>query len=303
MVFICGFLMALADSVPGVSGGTIAFLLGQYDKFIGSLDSFIPGGCSKDERKSKIKNALRYLSKLGVAWVIGFISAVLVLTSVFEAHIYQISSLFLGFIIFSIPIIIKEEWATVKNKYYNLIFLLLGAGLVVLITILNPSGGGDAETVQESINILDYLFYMMTGMLGISAMVLPGISGSTILLIFGTYMPIMTAIKDILHFNFSMETILKVGSFGVGVILGILIVIRLVKKSLEKFRSQTVYAIIGLMLGSLYAVVMGPQSLDSPQPAMTVDTFSILFFVIGGAVIGGLQLMQYLMEKKKTTLK
>jgi hypothetical protein len=83
------------------------------------------------------------------------------------------------------------------------------------------------------------------------------------------------------------------------ILLGILIVIRLVKKSLEKFRSQTVYAIIGLMAGSLYAVVKGPQSLDTPQPAMTFDTFSIVFFIIGGAVIGGLQLMQFLMEKKK----
>ena len=299
MVFICGFLMALADSVPGVSGGTIAFLLGCYDDFIGSLDAFVPGGSSKDERKSKIKTALKFLSKLGVGWIIGFVSAVLVLTSIFEAHIYQISSLFLGFIIFSIPLIIKEEWTTIKSKYYNLIFTLIGAGLVVLITVLNPSGGGDAAVTAESVNILDYLFYTMTGMLGISAMVLPGISGSTILLIFGTYMPIMTAIKDVLHFNFSMETILKVGFFGVGVILGILLVIRLVKRSLEKFRSQTVYAIIGLMLGSLYAVVMGPQSLDTPQPAMTTNTFSILFFIIGGAVILGLQLMQYFMEKRK----
>lgn len=299
MVFICGFLMALADSVPGVSGGTIAFLLGCYDDFIGSLDAFVPGGSSKDERKSKIKTALKFLSKLGVGWIIGFVSAVLVLTSIFEAHIYQISSLFLGFIIFSIPLIIKEEWTTIKSKYYNFIFTLIGAGLVVLITVLNPSGGGDAAVTAESVNILDYLFYTMTGMLGISAMVLPGISGSTILLIFGTYMPIMTAIKDVLHFNFSMETILKVGFFGVGVILGILLVIRLVKRSLEKFRSQTVYAIIGLMLGSLYAVVMGPQSLDTPQPAMTTNTFSILFFIIGGAVIFGLQLMQYFMEKRK----
>ncbi len=299
MIFICGFLMALADSVPGVSGGTIAFLLGQYDKFIGSLDSFLPGKATKEERKSKIKNALGFLWKLGIGWVIGFVAAVLVLTSVFEAHIYQISSLFLGFIIFSIPLIIKEEWGTIKGKYYNLIFTALGAGLVVLITVLNPSGSGDATAVEQSVNILDYLFYMMTGMLGISAMVLPGISGSTILLIFGTYMPIMTAIKDILHFNFSLETVLKVGFFGVGVILGILLVIRLVKKSLEKFRSQTIYAIVGLMLGSLYAVVMGPQSLDTPQPAMSVDTFSILFFIIGGLVIGGLQVMQYFMEKRK----
>lgn len=296
MIYICGFLMALADSVPGVSGGTIAFLLGQYDNFIGSLDSFIPRKESKEERKAKIINALKFIVRLGAGWIVGFILAVLVLTSVFEEHIYQVSSLFLGFIIFSIPLIVKEETESIKNKYYNLIFTVLGAGLVILITVLNPNGGN--ESVEEGFNILNCLFFSLTGMLGISAMVLPGISGSTILLIFGTYIPVMTGIKKILHFDFS--SMAEISFFAVGVIIGILLVIRLVKLSLEKFRSQTIYAILGLMIGSLYAVVRGPETLeDNPLPAMTFDTFSIIFFVIGAAVIAGLQFVKLFAEKRK----
>lgn len=295
MIYICGFLMALADSVPGVSGGTIAFLLGFYDDFIGSLDSFVPGGISKSERKSKIIKALKFLIRLGIGWIIGFVSAVLVLTSIFQEHIYQISSLFLGFIIFSIPLIIKEEMESIKGKYYNLIFTLLGAGLVVLITLLNPSGGG--TSIESGFNIFNYLIFLLTGMLAISAMVLPGISGSTILLIFGTYIPVMTGIKNLLHFNFS--SFVEIMFFGIGVIIGILLVIRLVKLSLEKFRSQTIYAIIGLMVGSLYAVVMGPETIkDNPQPSMNFDTFSILFFIIGGLVIAGLQGVKFIAEKR-----
>ncbi len=292
--------MALADSVPGVSGGTIAFLLGFYDDFIGSLDSFIPGGTPKSERKAKIIKALKFLVRLGIGWVVGFVSAVLVLTSVFQEHIYQISSLFLGFIIFSIPLIIKEEIASIKGKYYNLIFTLLGAGLVVLITVFNPSGGG--TSIESGFNILNYLMFLLTGMLGISAMVLPGISGSTILLIFGTYIPVMTGIKNLLHFDFS--SIVEISFFGVGIIIGILLVIRLVKLSLEKFRSQTIYAILGLMLGSLYAVVMGPETIkDNPQPPMNFESFSIIFFAVGGLVIAGLQVIRFIAEKRKNQSK
>ena len=91
--FIRGFCMALADSVPGVSGGTIAFLLGFYDQFITSIDDLMTGNMEKK------KKALFFLVKIGIGWVCGFLMAVLILTSVFESHIYAISSLFIGFII------------------------------------------------------------------------------------------------------------------------------------------------------------------------------------------------------------
>ena len=97
-----GFCMALADSVPGVSGGTIAFILGFYDKFINSLNAVFY------EDFAKKKSALWFLFKLGTGWIIGMGLATLVLTSLFESKIYAVSSLFLGFIIFSIPLIIKE---------------------------------------------------------------------------------------------------------------------------------------------------------------------------------------------------
>ena len=113
MKIIGGFLMALADSVPGVSGGTIAFVLGFYDKFIGSLNTLTSKKTSKDEKKEAVK----FLIKLGCGWVLGFLMAVIFITSLFEEYIYEVSSLFVGFIILSIPIIIKEEKNEIKNKY------------------------------------------------------------------------------------------------------------------------------------------------------------------------------------------
>ena len=134
------------------------------------------------------------------------------------------------------------------------------------------------------------IFIFFAGAIAISAMVLPGISGSTLLLIFGIYLPIITGIKEILHLNFSYFPSLFV--FGCGVLVGIFTSVKLIRKALEKYRAQMIYTIIGLMLGSIYAVIMGPTTLDTPQPAMGWSEFSIVFFLIGGVVIGGMQLLK-----------
>ena len=102
--------MALADSVPGVSGGTIAFILGFYDDLVNSLNNII------SNNKTDRINALKFLSKIGIGWIIGFILSVLFITNIFEKNIYEITCLFLGFIISSIPLIIKSETKTLINN-------------------------------------------------------------------------------------------------------------------------------------------------------------------------------------------
>lgn len=272
--------MALADSVPGVSGGTIAFILGFYDKFINSLNDLIYG------KKKDRKNAIKFLIKLGIGWIIGMILAVIILSKLFESNIYRVSSLFIGFIVFAIPLIIKEEKKVIKNKYYNIIFSIIGILVVVLITYFNPIGsnGNGINLANLSLGLAIYIF--ISAMIAISAMVMPGISGSTLLLIFGMYIPVISAIKEFLHLKLNYLPALII--FGLGVITGILLIIRLVKKALDKYRSQAIYTIIGLMIGSIYAIIMGPTTLDVAKDALSFNTFSIVFFIIGGIIIIGL---------------
>lgn len=276
--------MALADSVPGVSGGTIAFLLGFYDTFIESLNDLM--GRDNGRRKA----AFLFLVKLGVGWVIGFCMSVLILSSLFEVHIYRISSLFLGLTLFAIPMVIREEKEVLKDRYGNIVFTLIGVLLVFCITYFNPSGGeGISVSVEHlSLGLVVYVFF--TAMIAITAMVLPGISGSTLLLIFGLYVPIIGAVKEFLHMNMDYFPILMV--FGLGVVTGIVGIIKIIKMCLERFRSQTIYAIIGLMTGSLYAITMGPTTLDVPRAPMSPSTFSILFFLLGGVILAGLELLK-----------
>lgn len=282
--------MALADSVPGVSGGTIAFLLSFYDDFINSLDRLFKGNFEEK------KKALSFLIKIGIGWVVGFLLSATILVNLFNKKIYFMSSLFMGFIIFAIPLVIAEEKKVLKGEYQNIVFSILGCALVVVVALLNSSSGliKTGNLSHLTVPLAIYVFFV--GMIAISAMILPGISGSTLLLIFGLYIPVMTAIKGVLKFNFSYLPALML--FGFGVIFGIVFFVGLIKKSLKNHRSQTIYAIIGMMIGSLYAIVLGPTTLDKPMKAMNFSTFSIVGFIIGILVIFGLQSLKKLMEKK-----
>jgi len=294
--FIRGFFMAVADSVPGVSGGTIAFIMGFYDKFINSINNLISG--SFEERIE----ALKFLAKIGIGWVIGMVLSILFISSVFEEHIYIISSLFLGLIIVAIPLIIKTEKDTLKGKYHNLVYSLIGVIIVAAITYFNPltSNGSGVTVSLESLNFSLVLFVFIAGMIAISAMVLPGISGSTILLILGLYAAIINSVKEVIKFNFEFLPVVII--FGFGVIAGALIVIKAVKFVLTKYRSQTIYMIIGLMIGSLYAVVMGPLSLEVPKDPLSFSSFNIVFFILGGSLIIGLEQLKNILSKQKTNI-
>ena len=291
LVILGGFLMALADSVPGVSGGTVAFLMGIYDNFIGSLNNIV----SRD--KEKRKKAFVFLLKLMSGWIVGMASAALVITAVFEKNIYEISSLFLGFVLFAMPLMLMEEKESFKKKYYNIIWTVLGAAFVVAITYFSGNTATSSLKWGEFDAVTGVLLFV-AAMVAISAMVLPGISGSTILLVFGFYQPVMDAIHGFLKLDFSYFIGLCI--FGFGVLTGVFTVVKGLKIALDKARSATMYGIIGMMLGSLYSIVMGPTSLkENPRPAMSFETFDIVFFIIGGVVIFGLQALKVISAKKE----
>lgn len=285
--------MALADSVPGVSGGTIAFILGFYDDFVNALNNLISGS------KSGRINAFKFLSKIGIGWITGFILSVLFITNIFEKNIYEINSLFLGFIISSIPLIVKSERKTLNNNKRNIIFLIIGIIIVGAMTYFNPvtSSGQSFSVKYENLNPLFIAYIFIAGLIAISAMVLPGISGSTILLIFGLYAPILNGVKEILKLNF--DYLPGISIFGFGVLLGVLLTVRTVRYLLRNFRSQTIYCIIGLMIGSIYAVIMGPTSLEIPRPPMSIQSFSIIFFIIGCTLVPALEKLKDVLKNKE----
>lgn len=275
--------MSLADSVPGVSGGTIAFILGFYDAFIDALH-----GLFGKDRAARLR-ALRYLARLGCGWAVGMVACVLVLAQLFEREIYFMSSLFLGLSAAAFPLVIRAEWSVLRGRARYLPLAFLGAGFVVLLTALRSAS--PVASLQFSAlapQSLGYLFF--SGALAITAMVLPGISGSSILLIAGVYLPAIQALRQLFYLDWSVLP--GILALSVGILVGIGLSIHALRAALRRYRSQMVYLILGLMAGALYAIVLGPASLTPPQPRVSPQSFDVLGFLLGAALLLGLELLR-----------
>lgn len=133
------------------------------------------------------------------------------------------------------------------------------------------------------------------GALAISAMVLPGISGLSLLMSCGLYLPVITAMKDLLHFEFGQFWLLA--AVGLGVLVGFAVAPHWIRGWMRKAPGAVTYAGLGMMLGSLYAIVVGPATLKVPQHVMTLSDFHVLWFVLGAAVMLGLEALKKHMQK------
>lgn len=282
-----GFAMALADSVPGVSGGTVAFLLGFYDRFVGSLDALVHGAWDAKKR------AFLYLLKLGIGWAAGMALAVTALASAFATGIYKLSSLFLGFVIASLPLVIAEQRAVMGSLRSGAAPFTLGAALVAGLAALNLSSAANASGAGVGMAI--YVF--AAGALAITAMVLPGISGSSLLMSFGLYLPVIAALKDVLALNF--QGVWMLAALALGIAAGLAVFPHVLRKLMEKHAGAVTYAVLGMMVGSLYAIAVGPTTLKVPQHAMTLADFDVLWFAAGAALMLALSFLKARLARRQ----
>lgn len=291
--FFHGMVMAIADSVPGVSGGTLAFILGFYDKFIDRLHEFFGG---QGENR---KEAFKYLFNLGLGWLFGLLLSIFFLSELFQREIYFMTSVFLGLTLMSLPFLIASEINILRDNKEDFYFIFLGLIIVVLLVTFrgNSKFIGDFDLVNP--NVFDYIYLFLAGGIAISAMVLPGISGSSILLIAGVYIPVVEALGEVMRFNF--DKLMPLVVMALGVFFGIFMSIRIIRERLRKNRDKMMYLILGMIIGSLYAIVMGPTTLGG-NPPLNLYNFSIPGFFLGILILFILEIIRILRlkEEKKT---
>ncbi|MFR0913079.1 MAG: DUF368 domain-containing protein [Evtepia gabavorous] len=284
-----GFCMALADSVPGVSGGTVAFILGFYEKFIDALHGLF----GKDNGARKV--AVLYLAKLGVGWCLGLCLSVVALNDLFQTKTYFLSSLFLGLTAAAFPFILRTEWWALKGKGRYLPYTRWGGPGLRANSWQSGLRGGVIDYWSLGVGELLYLF--VAGALAIMAMVLPGISGSTLLLIFGVYAPTLYALRRLLALD--LAVLPGLFALALGVLVGVGVSIRWIRAALRRNRAKMLYFILGLMAGSLYAIVMGPTTLSPPQQALHLETFHLGGFVLGVGILIGLERLKLLIARRE----
>lgn len=281
-----GFCMALADSVPGVSGGTVAFILSFYELFLNAVHSLFGKDCAAR------RAALRYLLKLGIGWGAGLIGSILLLARLFERNIYFLGSLFLGLTLACVPFIINAERRQILGKPQNCPFALLGLALVCGLTWFRAGSSGSALD-YNALGPIQYGYLFLSGALAISAMVLPGISGSSLLLIMGVYLPTVKAAHALLHLNLSVLP--GVLALGLGILAGGALSVR----ALRKQRSRMLWLILGLMLGSLASIAAGPATLEPPRAPLGPDNFSLPGFLLGVAALLGMEGLKKLTQTRE----
>ena len=235
-----GMAMGIAEVIPGVSGGTIAFITGIYEKLLDTIKAFSPSllGVLKKEGVSGLWSAVNgtFLATLLVGMATGVIVGVFGVTHLLETYPEMLWAFFFGLIISSAIFIGKQvpSWGITE-----ILLLLVGVATAYYITVASPAQGNEA---------LWYVF--LSGTIAISALILPGISGSFILLIMGMYSFIIPTVKNALK-TFDTESLLTVGVFAAGCLLGLTTFSRVLSWTFKNYKSPTLALLTGFMLGSL----------------------------------------------------
>ncbi|WP_026006168.1 DUF368 domain-containing protein [Moritella dasanensis] len=231
--FLKGMAMGAADVVPGVSGGTIAFITGIYDTLLGSISRITPSLIGMI-RNDGLKAAFDYINgTFLIVLLAGILTSILtlarVITWMLNTHPIPLWSFFFGLIIISVNHMFKqvEFW-----KVSRFVAVLAGIGFAYSITVLQP-----LNLEPTSINIL------LAGSIAICAMILPGVSGSFILLMLGMYTPILAAAKSL--------DIITLGTFAAGCAIGILSFSHVLTWVLKHYRDIALTFLTGLMIGTL----------------------------------------------------
>ncbi len=269
-VLFSGVLMGFSDSVPGISGSTITYILGVYEEFIFSLSNLF--------KKENFVSSFKFLFNLGIGWIVGVVTTVLLISNAINNNIYLVTSLFLGFVIVSIPITFYESFNSFKIDIKKTKYFVLGFVFVVLVFNL-----GNLNIFEFIFNtkILLLIYIFIVAMFAISSMLLPGISGSTILLIFGLYYPLIMNLNKIISGDFS--GLLFIFIFIVGGLFGLFTVSKIINKAFNNYKENTIYFIEGLLFGSILPIVYAPTSLDLDR--LNFSNFSIVYFLSGVIVL------------------
>lgn len=273
-----GAVIGLANVIPGVSGGTMMVSMGIYDKIIYSLNHLFK------KFKECFKILLPYLLGMALAIALGSV----VLKVAFEKYPLPTNTLFVGLILGSLPLIIKQIKGAKINALCVVIFLLFAALVVVPKIVANNTLTGDnvnGGNQELKLDVLHILLYFALGVVASASMVIPGISGSMMLKIFGYYEPIVTqavggTIKDAIpagNWSLVLHNLGVLLPFAIGIVVGIFGVAKLIEYLLKRWKVYTYCGILGMVIASPVVILMD---------ASIYEGFSWVIGVVAAVALG-----------------
>ena len=270
-----GAVIGVANVIPGVSGGTMAVVMNVYDKLIGAVSRF---------RRDWKKNLL-ILFPIVLGAGIGILLFSSLIKFLLDRYPMAVNFFFMGLIVGSIPMIFKKATSGKFKPSYMIPFLLCLA-LMTGLAFLNVSE--DANSLTRVLTLTNFFQFFFVSILAAFSMILPGISGSMIMLLFGTYNSVIVAISEL--------NIMLLIPVALGCLIGLLGGAKLVDILMTRFPQVTFWAILGLVIGSLFSVFR-----ESGFVWGTQGIIAILFLLIGAilAAFFGSEFLQRKINARK----
>ena len=247
-----GMVIGIANVIPGVSGGTMMVSMGIYDKLILVLTHFI----------KRMKEAVALLVPIGI----GMLLSIAVFAKIFSEILFprvplQTNLFFIGLILGGLPVI----YGKVKGKSIKVPQILAFVLFFVMVVGFALVGEGGDASADISFSVVNVIKLFGVGIIAAATMVIPGVSGSMIMMILGYYNTIIDTINDFINalkdFDIAamLQTFVVLVPFGIGVVVGVVAVAKLIEFMLKKFPEVTYWAIIGLIVASPFAILIMMQ--------------------------------------------
>lgn len=274
--FLKGIFVGIANVIPGVSGGTIAVILGIFDQIIDTINDF----------KKDINKNLKFIISIGLGAGFSILAFSSILEFCLNKYSLPTSTFFAGLVTGSIPVIYKK--ATKNGTEISYILLtMIATVLVILISNLNSN---DQTEIIKDISFIFLVKMFFGGLLAAAAMIIPGISGSFVMILLGIYPTVVHTVANVSKCLLNLsdkELLINTGltliSLGSGVILGILIISKIISALIERFYSITYFCILGLIIGSIYGIFSRPITYQSGVNNRAILA-SIISFILGSLI-------------------
>ncbi len=263
-ILIAGIVFGLANVIPGVSGGTMAVVFGVYERIINLIANI----------RRDFKKELPFILVFGAGAGIGILAFGKLMKWILVNHAVEANAFFIGVILGSIPLLVGYAFRKTSKRTGKTSWVFSAGNIIpmlVTIAIMIPMAmAGDNSEAKEAaaavqvtgFNPLNTLLYVAYGIIAVATMIIPGISGSFVMLLIGFYGTIIAAVADL--------NLLVLIPFTIGCVIGLFTVAKLIKWLLRKFPRQTYSAILGFVLGSILCIFPGWSAMLAFWPILMV---------------------------------
>ncbi len=271
-LFFKGFIMGIANIIPGVSGGTLAIILGIYERFLEAISHFF----------QNFKDNIRFLIPVFLGIGISLISMSNVIDYSYKHYPLPTTVFFVGLVLGGIPLLInKTKKEKNKNMLVNVLAFVLTFSLVIVMALADKLFGMSKEVVLNNLSLIGYIKVLFVGCIASATMIIPGVSGSLVLMLLGYYYPIIGLIKALTHFNNIIGNMVVLGTFGIGILIGLVLIAKLLEYLFKKHSKATYCGVLGFIFASLIAIPVSSFNIISKCVSVAQILISIISLGLG----------------------